>query len=214
MAKKIISIFVFVALAFGARAQYYEMSNQLSRMLQPALSGSASYRGFVDLTGLVGFGDNRVNFAGISTTQGFQYNNWFFMGVGMGIDIARGTGDFLCGVWNEPGYTDTQAVLPVFSDFRFNAKIGKSSSLFIDLKLGAAWFLGSDYMALHDAVIGHGTQFLLRPTVGFSIPLNKNNPKQAFNVGLTYQLLTSESSYRNYGSPTLNNFGATLSFQW
>ena len=80
--------YIISALAIGvgtsaASAQYYEIANQLPSLISPALSGSLRYKGFVDLSGTAGLGDNRANFAGISTTQGFQYADWFFMGAGL-----------------------------------------------------------------------------------------------------------------------------------
>lgn len=208
----------FIVIATCARAQYYELANQLTNLISPALSGSATYRGYVDLTGTAGIGTNRANFVGISTSQGFQYAPWFFMGAGIGIDVAMARGDDA--VYETSGYygsctTKTQAMLPVFSDFRFNIGSAKSSSFFIDLKIGAAWFLGSKYLEMTDFTMGHGAQFFLRPTVGLRIPVNAANTKQAFNIGVSYQLLTSNNNYRRNGaSGTLSAFGATIGFEW
>ncbi|MDE6717095.1 MAG: hypothetical protein K2J70_02790, partial [Muribaculaceae bacterium] len=69
-----------------AEAQYYELVNQLPNLLSPALSGSMNYKGYVDVTGTLGVGNDRANFVGISTSQGFQYSTWFFMGAGIGVD--------------------------------------------------------------------------------------------------------------------------------
>ena len=48
------------------------------------------------------------------------------------------------------------------------------------------------------------------------IPINSQNPKQAVNVGLTYQLLTSNNNYTYWhdNSVTLNNLGLTVGFEW
>lgn len=71
-----------------ASAQYYEIATQLPQLISPALSGSLNYKGFVELSGTAGIGNNRVNDIGISTTQGFRYASWFFMGVGAGVDVV------------------------------------------------------------------------------------------------------------------------------
>ena len=101
--KKIFALAVAAVLAVGmavpARAQYYEIANQLSGLISPALSGSMQYRGFVEASGLAGMGKNRANFLGVSTSQGFQYSSWFFMGVGMGIDVAMANQDDRYGEW-------------------------------------------------------------------------------------------------------------------
>ena len=63
--------------------------------------------------------------------------------------------------------------------------------------------------------MGHGAQFFFRPAIGVRIPVSASNPKQAFNIGITYQLLTSNNIYRPYGSSgTLSSFGATIGFEW
>ena len=60
------------------------------------------------------------------------------------------------------------------------------------------------------------TQFYFRPSIGVRIPINSQNPKQAVNVGLTYQLLTSNNNYTYWhdNSVTLNNLGLTVGFEW
>lgn len=216
-------IAVMAALALGAaavRAQYYEIASQIPSLLSPALSGSASYKGFVELTGLGGFGTNRANFIELSTSQGFRYSNWFFMGAGLGIDIAlaRNDRDWSTGIY--PRYyngnnTSTMALLPIFSDFRFNIGTGRGTSLYIDAKVGAAWFLGNDYLQLHDRIMGHGAQFFLQPSIGVRIPVNSAKPDQAINIGVTYRLLTSDNNYSvNGNSASLNSLGASISFEW
>ncbi|MDE6396139.1 MAG: hypothetical protein K2K84_02585, partial [Muribaculaceae bacterium] len=82
--KKLKRLFILAAIALTAsssvKAQYYEIANQISNLVSPALSGAGSYRGFVELSGLAGFGTNRANFVELSTSQGFKYSNWFYMG--------------------------------------------------------------------------------------------------------------------------------------
>lgn len=107
-------------------------------------------------------------------------------------------------------------MIPVFSNFRFNIGDQSSVSAFIDLKIGAAWLIGTPYLRLHDAYVTNSTRFYCKPTVGVRIPVNARNSNQAFNIGLTYQLLTADDDY--YWSPggnvTLNSFGVTLGYEW
>lgn len=213
--------------AVPARAQYYQIANQLPGLLSPALSGSFNYKGYVELSGTAGVGANRANFIGVSTTQGFKYSSWFFMGVGLGVDVAMAQGhkapvpqvqtygyggqdcDCFC-------VAKTKAMIPVFTDFRFDFGSQSTISAFIDLKLGAAWLIGSPYLRLHDAYISNDAQFYCKPTVGVRIPVNEHNSSQAFNIGLTYQLMTTENNYywNPGGNITLNNFGVTLGYEW
>ena len=210
---------VLLSGAFSVSAQYYEVANQLTKLISPALSGSFNYKGYVEADGLAGIGDKRTNFIGISTSQGFRYSNWFFMGAGIGVDIAVTQSDPLDYApqsdWSSNTYS-TKVMLPVFTDFRFLIGGEKSVSAFIDLKLGASWLLGNGYLEINHAAMGHGAQFYLKPSVGMRIPVNSNNARQAFNIGLTYQLITSNNfySYYNDNSLTLNNLGLTLGFEW
>ncbi len=195
-----------------ADAQYYEIARSLRSLISPALSGSASYKGYVDVVGLGGVGQNRANFVGVSTSQGFQYASWFFMGAGMGVDLAVAA--------NTPqqapeGRVNKMAMLPVFTDFRFNIPSSAASSFFIDAKVGAAWFLGNNYLNLNNGTMGHGAQFFLQPTIGMRIPINASNSRQAINLGATYRLITSNNNYSwNSNSLSLNNFGLSIGFEW
>lgn len=201
-------------------AQYYEIANQLPSLISPALSGSGSYKGFVEFSGLAGLGHNRANDIGISTSQGFQYTSWFFMGVGVGVDVMMAQQPE--GWQPNPDYdymyrgtAKTKAMIPVFSDFRFNIGERNTTSFFIDLKLGAAWLIGRDYLRMADGFMSNSTQFFFRPSIGVRIPVSAQNSKQAFNIGLTYQLLTSNNNYYwNSNSLTLNNLGVSVSYEW
>ena len=213
---------LFIAAAVGltglsANAQYYEIANQISNLVSPALSGAGSYRGFVELSGMPGFGTNRANFVELSTSQGFKYSNWFYMGAGLGVDIVRSSlGDV---VVNDRAYnyetTQTKCMIPVFTDFRFFIGPESSLSAYADLKFGAAWLIGSKYLAMTEGYMTNGTQVYFKPSIGVRIPVKQGDPKHAFNLGLTYQLITSNNSwiYGNH-NVTLNNLGVTLSYEW
>ena len=207
----------------AAKAQFYEISRQLPDLISPALSGSMSYKGFVEVSGLAGFGDSRVNFLGVSTTQGFQYRSWFFMGVGIGVEAAMARQpDNLEALPPEqrPDYwghssTSTKVMIPLYTDFRFNIGNAAKTSFFIDLKLGAAWLMGHSYLCIGDKRMGGETQFYFRPTLGMRFPLNPEKPRQAFNVGVTYGLLTANNNYAwDTNAVTLNGIGLTVSYEW
>lgn len=205
----------------SADAQYAQIVNSLPDILSPALSGSMNYKGYVDLTGTFGIGNNQVNFIGISTTQGFRYSSWFFMGAGVGIDAAISSG-VVDGPQDGFYYSNTsktRAMIPLFSDFRFNiGNNGTGPSFFIDLKAGAAWIIGGDGLQLKDGILTTSTKFLFKPSIGVRIPTNRQNPRQAFNVGVTYQLLTANNSWGYYGNyrydTTVSAIGASVSYEW
>lgn len=207
----------------ASKAQYAQIVNQIPSLLSPALSGSLAYRGYVDATATFGIGDDRANFVGISTTQGYRFTPWFFMGAGIGVDVAMSTVnhsyDYGYGQ-PDPGYypsmSTTKAMIPVFSDFRFNFGNAGGLSFFADIKAGASWLIGGSYLQLNNGALSTRTQFLLRPSLGVRIPVNSKNSNQAVNIGLTYQLLTANSSwgYWNSDTPTLNSLGVSAGFEW
>ena len=204
----------------GMSAQYYQIANQLPSLISPALSGSLNYRGFVEFSGLAGLGHNRSNDISITTSQGFQYASWFYMGVGLGVDVMMaqqpdGWQPDLDYDYMRHDGSKTKVMIPVFSDFRFNIGPRETTSFFIDVKLGASWLIGSSYLRMADGCLSSGTQFFLRPSVGVRVPVSKQNPKQAVNIGLAYQLLTSNNNYYwNSNSLTLHNLGVTVSYEW
>ena len=210
--------------ATGAKAQYYELVNQIPSLISPALSGAATYRGYVDATATFGVGDDRANFVGISTTQGYRFTSWFFMGAGIGVDVAMSsTNDVpLTGNYQpDPGYyyrsvARTKAMIPIFSDFRFNFGNQNGTSFFADIKAGATWLIGSSYLEVNNGALSTRAQFLLRPTIGVRIPANSQKPRQAFNIGLTYQLITANNTWGwiNDYDTTLNSLGISAGFEW
>lgn len=221
--KHLLTGIILLGCAASASAQYYEMANQLRNLISPALSGSFNYKGFVEFGGLAGFGTPRADFFSISTTQGFKYADWFFMGAGMGVDVAfaHRSQD----IHEDPEEYDwmgrpsatTKAMIPVFSDFRFiiGGTSTTSPGFFIDLKLGATWLIGNSDLRLKDAHLSHGTQFYLKPAVGMRVPVDADNPSRALNFGIQYQLITSNNFY-TYGSDsaTLNGLGFTVAYEW
>lgn len=216
--KKLVLAAVTLTSPFVANAQYYEIANQLTNLISPALSGAGSYRGYVELSGLPGIGTNRANFVEISTSQGFRYNSWFYMGAGLGVDVARSSIGDVVADNGRPQYYETvqtKCMIPVFTDFRFFIGPETGMSAYIDLKLGAAWFVGSKYLAMTEGYMTNGTQFYFKPSIGVRIPVKQGDTKHAFNVGLTYQLLTSNNSW-SYGNNniSLNNLGVTVSYEW
>ncbi len=207
-----------------ASGQYYEIANQLPSLISPALSGSLAYKGFVDVSGTMGVGPNRANCVGINTTQGFQYADWFYMGVGLGVDVVSAHQP---DGWanSRPSYdydydyyptAKTKAMIPVFTDFRFNVGSRSTTSFFIDLKLGAAWLLGDSYLQMSTGAMSNNTQFFFKPSLGVRIPLFANDTRKAVNIGLCYQLLTSNDNYYYWRSDgvTLNNLGVSVGFEW
>lgn len=212
--------------AATASAQYYDLANQLVNMAQPALQGGFNYRGMVDAGYTIGVGRNGCSSLEFTTTQGFKYSSWFFMGVGAGVNIVfagqddtpaysgyRGWGD---GYHDDYKQRDTGVMIPLYSDFRFNIGGEQNASFFIDLRIGAAFLVGKNYLRTPDGVLDNSEGFYFRPTLGVRIPVNSKNTRQAINIGASYQLITN--NYWTYGgyydNTTVNSVGATIGFEW
>lgn len=220
MKKVVLGLMCVLASAVSANAQFYEIANQIPQLISPALSGSFNYRGFVDASYLKGLGDYNSDFVEVSTSQGFQYASWFFMGVGIGVDGVfthpkDGWGSNQSLNWPSHGHTDSAVMVPIFTDFRF--RVGKdpqSVSFFGDVRLGAAFLMGNNWLRIGNGYLTNNEYFYLRPTAGVRIPISEKNPRQAVNVGLSYQLITSNYWYGNKRNVAISALGVTAGFEW
>lgn len=211
----------------AANAQYYQMVNQATNMLQTAAIGGFNYRGMVDVAYTAGIGNNGCGSLEFSTTQGVKYADWFFMGVGAGVNIMfagdnnQQPGDMRNDHWGDGwnannGYRDTGVLIPLFTDFRFLIGGERNVGFFIDIKAGASFLVGKDYLRTPDGYLDNSEGFYFKPSLGIRVPLSRTNTKQAFNVSASYQLITNDywdwSGY--YSGTTVNSLGVTLGFEW
>lgn len=224
--KNFLYTIALIALSFASaltvNAQYYEIANRIPQLISPALSGSGSYKGFIEAGYSKTFGHYDADFMEISTSQGYRYANWFYMGVGLGVDVLFAHQDDQWGNgWTNDGNfntnhasTRTAVMLPLFTDFRFTLGNSTAAAFYIDLKLGCSFLLSDKYIEIGNGYLTNQQYFYLRPSIGIRIPTNSKNPKQAFDIGINYKLLTS--NYWNSWSRniTLNALGATIGYEW
>lgn len=210
---------VLAALPFSSKAQIYEGISTLQSVISPALSGSGRYKGFVEAGYSHTLAKYNGDFIELSTTQGYQYNSWFFMGAGLGVDLLLShPGSH----WNEMenpvpgtrGYTKTAPMLPLFADFRFLIAGTTNISFFLDLKVGCAFLMTNKNIAIGDGFLTNNEYFFLNPSIGLRLPCNKKKPKQAIDVGVKYKLLTSNYWYNINNNITLQAIGAFIGFEW
>lgn len=206
--------------ALPLSAQYYDIASQLPGLIQPALSGSFNYKGFAEVSFVKGVGTPNANFLDFSTTQGFQYSNWFFMGVGLGVDILFATQNnddawVPDQYWRPSSRSSTTGVMiPLYTDFRFTVPSG-GVSFFADVRIGASFLLGNNYISFGGpAYLTNNESFYLRPSLGVRIPVNKQRPKQAVDIGVAYQLLTANYSNGWYNNSVLNAIGVNVAYEW
>lgn len=218
--KTIIAIIAFLALFSSntASAQYYEAVNALRSIISPALSGSGGYKGIVEAGYTHTLGKYNGDFVEFSTSQGYQYNNWFFMGAGLGVDVLLSTtGDNWGSASLPPNYrqyTTKAVMLPLFSDFRFLIGNQSNVSFFLDLKIGCSFLLGNKCVAISDGFLTNREYFFLDPAIGIKIPVSKKKPKMGVDVGVRYKLLTSNYWYVSNNNITLQSLGAFVGFEW
>lgn len=210
----------------SAHAQYYQVVNQATDMLSTALQGGFNYRGMVDASYTTGVGRNGCSSLEFTTTQGFKYANWFFMGVGAGANImfaGQGDNDHTVNysAWGDGfnpnnGVHDTGVLIPLFTDFRFILGQEKDVAMFIDLRVGASFLIGKNYLETPDGYLDNNEGFYFKPTLGVRVPLSSSDPRLAINFGVSYQLITNDywdwGGY--YNNTTVNSIGASVGFEW
>lgn len=219
--KKVYSfiLLAIIALSSSVDAQVYETINTLRSVISPALSGSGKYKGSVEAGYSHTIGKYNADFVELSTSQGYQYNSWFYMGAGLGIDLLmshKGTnwGNMTQNPPNLGEVTTTAAMLPLFADFRFLIGDTSNVSFYLDLKVGCSFLLTNKLIAIGDGYLTNREYFFLDPSLGVRVPCNKKNPKQAFDVGVKYKLLTSNYWYNVNNNITLQSIGAFVAFEW
>ncbi len=228
--------FLAVAVVFAApsalHAQYYEIANQLPGLIQPVLSGSVNYKGFVEASYTQGLGKYKANFLELSTSQGFRYSNWFYMGVGIGVDfLFSNINDNWGESWDNNSDFDSQyssrsnaVMIPLFTDFRFiigdNQRLvsqgiyTRSPSMYIDVKVGCSFLCSNDYVRIDNGYLTNQQYFYLRPSIGVRIPVSTASSKQAVDIGVSYKLLTSNYWNSWERNITLSSLGASIAFEW
>lgn len=223
MKKKILTLTLGILAALTPlQAQIFSAINTIGSVISPALSGSGNYKGYVEAGYSHTIGKYNGDFIELNTTQGYQYNNWFFMGAGLGIDLllSHPGSNWNNGMQNQPpnfnGSTQTAPMLPLYADFRFliGGAATSNISFFLDLKVGCSFLLTNKIIAIGDGYLTNRQYFFLNPAIGLRLPFNKKNPKQAIDVGVRYKLLTSEYWYNYSNNITLQGIGAFIAFEW
>lgn len=219
---KLLSAILVIGTVTPVSAQYSQLANQLQNVITPALSGSFKYKGYAEASYIKNLGDFNADFIGISTSQGFQYASWFFMGAGMGVDLlfSHPKDDWGNGWLNQgsmhPNHDSvtTAVMMPLFTDFRLTFGNKQTTSFFIDLKIGCSFLLTNSYIKINNGYLTDQEYFYLKPSLGARIPTNPNNTRQAVNIGISYQLLTSNYWRNTQSTGVLSGLGAGISYEW
>mgnify|MGYP001024681200 FL=1 len=112
------------------------------------------YKGFVDFGYIADLSDYDANKVEISTSHGYQFNNYFYLGGGVAADF----------------YTDADLIaVPIFVDFRANF-INKKVTPFADIKTG---YSVGDVEGLYVST-GIGVRFSLKGKKALNLKLEYN----------------------------------------
>lgn len=146
------------------------------------------YKGFVDAGYIFDTSDNNAGKFSISTSHGYQFNNYLFLGAGMAIDC----------------YTDTdesQFGVPIFANFRANF-INKKITPFADLKSGySVGDINGAYVAL-----GLGVRFTLKNKMALNLRMEYNYLQYQFD---------SYNSYYDYNDYIdIDGLGVKIGFEF
>lgn len=112
------------------------------------------YKGFVDVGYIADLSDYNADKVEISTSHGYQFNNYFYVGGGVAVDF----------------YTDADLIAaPIFVDFRANF-INKKITPFADIKTG---YSVGDVEGVYVAT-GIGVRFSLKGKKALNLKLEYN----------------------------------------
>lgn len=148
-----------------------------------ALQPQRGYRGFVDWSNSAKFdmgflsienepGDDTEIFTGISTSHGYQFNNWLYVGGGAGFEYNLDWKAY------ENEYDENACyIIPIFAEGRLDAKWGRFTPYF-SARLGAN-------------VANHGGVYF-SPTVGYRFNWGRSS---AINLSLGMTLFGYRSGY-------------------
>jgi hypothetical protein len=213
--RKYIIAALLLGSATAANAQIYAIADRVTDLIQPALFGGFNYKGLVEVSAIKGVGDNNADFVGISTSQGFKYADWFFMGVGIGVDALFTDVDSYYENRVE-SVTKHGWVVPLFTDFRFTFGNTAGVNYYIGTKIGCSFLLSDKDIQVNRGYITSDECFYLKPAIGVRIPAGPTN-RTAITLAVNYQLITPGYRHYDYGdnsSVSLNGFGLTIGYEW
>lgn len=214
-----ILVFLSISPSYG---QIADIVNGLTNAAMPAIRGGNGYKGYVETDYTQGFGNYRSNFATLATTQGYMFNDWLFVGAGIGVDLLwskvdKGWGENLNQFppqWQSHEIVNHAVMIPVFTDFRFILGQQTTPSFFLNLRVGAAFLCSDDYVKIANGYLTNQNYFYFQPAVGVRVPINKTKPRQAVDFGIHYRLMTSNYWSNWQRNAAINGLGVNVSYEW
>ena len=220
---KLLTCILFaVGSALPASAQWGEIVNGMTNVALPTIRQGARYKGYLEADFTMGVGNYRSNFVTVGTSQGYMFNDWFYLGAGIGVDllwstVTKGWGDDWAADnpdWYAHEHTSSAVMIPVFTDFRFILGDTSKTAFFVNMRVGAAFLCSDSYIRIRDGYLTNQSYFYFQPAVGVRIPVNRTKPRQAIDIGLHYRLMTSDYWSNWQHDATINGLGVNISYEW
>ena len=143
------------------------------------------YKGFIDFGYIADLSDYDANKVEISTSHGYQFNNYFYLGGGVAADF----------------YTDADLIaVPIFVDFRANF-INKKVTPFADIKTG---YSVGDVEGLYVST-GIGVRFSLKGKKALNLKLEYNYQQYDYYYS---------GYYISYDTADLEGLGFKVGFEF
>lgn len=146
------------------------------------------YRGFIDsdnfllanFSFLSGDGGESTFWTGFTTSHGYQFNDWLYVGAGSGMVYNTG--------WKSRSIDSNRCIVPLFAEVRFDAKWGRFTPFFSAQIGGNFTVKGAE-----------GGGIYASPMIGYRFNWGR---KSAINLALGATMYgTKESDYRTYWDP-------------
>ncbi len=217
MKKSIILLLLSVVAMVAANGVYAQFSRLVQMSQAQQAISSFSYKGFVDVGYMAGVGHYSANKFEATTSHGLSSGN-LFMGIGAGIDVLKTDDDGRDSRWNESldDFSDNAYMIPIFFDFRYSGS--GAIGMFVDFKAGISLLTGDSYITINDGVFDNDVSFYLNCSLGVRFALGA---KSAFNVGLTYSLISQRYYgyddyyyHSRYDGISLHGLGVTAGIEW
>lgn len=146
---------------------------------QSARTAMKGYKGFADLGYIVDVSDMDASKLQLSTSHGYQFNNYLYLGGGVALDY----------------YTDADKIsVPIFADFKVNF-INKRITPFADTKFG---YSVGDVEGFYSSV-GIGVRFGLKGKKAISLKLQYDYQEYNYSYSSSYYYYDDTSNISGIG---------------
>lgn len=177
---------------YDSEEQYYRGERHTKDFRRGARVTLKGYKGFVDAGYLFDTNDNSSSKLEVTTSHGYQFNNYFYLGGGTGVSY----------------YGDRDLIgVPVFLDFRANF-INKKITPFADVKAG---YTAGDIEGVYTTA-AVGVRFSLKGKKAINLKLEYSYQESGLSDSYSYTI--GNSRYYYYEDNDLDALGIKVGFEF